>query len=222
MPYPGVGSGGPDARSRAISAEDKTPVSNIGAGEPRGLSRRDVHAILTGAVVSMFLAALDMTIVAPALPTIARDLGQFSAISWIFTAYLLSSTAVTPIFGKLSDLYGRRLLLLSGLAIFMLGSLACALAPSMVALIMARAVQGIGGGALLSLPNAIIGDVVSPRERGRYQGFFASVFALSSIAGPVLGGVFAERFSWTLTSGSTCLWACWRSISAPGRSRACP
>ena len=199
MPYPGVGSGGGDARSRVISAEDKAPVSNIGAGEPRrALSRRDVHAILTGAVVSMFLAALDMTIVAPALPTIARDLGQFSAISWIFTAYLLSSTAVTPIFGKLSDLYGRRLLLLSGLAIFMLGSLACALAPSMVALVMARAVQGIGGGALLSLPNAIIGDVVSPRERGRYQGFFASVFALSSIAGPVLGGVFAERFSWTL------------------------
>ena len=184
MPYPGVGSGGGDARSRVISAEDKAPVSNIGAGEPRrALSRRDVHAILTGAVVSMFLAALDMTIVAPALPTIARDLGQFSAISWIFTAYLLSSTAVTPIFGKLSDLYGRRRLLLSGLAIFMLGSLACALAPSMVALIIARAVQGIGGGALLSLPNAIIGDVVSPRERGRYQGFFASVFALSSTRG---------------------------------------
>jgi EmrB/QacA subfamily drug resistance transporter len=174
-------------------------VSKIGAGEPRSaLSRRDLHGILTGAVVSMFLAALDMTIVAPALPSIARDLGEFNAISWIFTAYLLSSTAVTPIFGKLSDLYGRRRLLLIGLTIFILGSLACALAPSMVVLIMARALQGVGGGALLSLPNAIIGDVVSPRERGRYQGFFASVFAISSVAGPVLGGVFAERLSWTL------------------------
>ena len=199
MPYTGMGPAGSDARYSPLPAEDGIPVSKIGAGEPRSaLSRRDLYGILTGAVVSMFLAALDMTIVAPALPSIARDLGEFNAISWIFTAYLLSSTAVTPIFGKLSDLYGRRRLLLIGLAIFMLGSIACALAPSMIALIIARGVQGIGGGALLSLPNAIIGDVVPPRERGRYQGFFASIFAISSVAGPVLGGVFAERFSWTL------------------------
>src|SRR5262249_48658842 len=132
------------------------------------------------------------------LARMVGDLGEVRAISWIVTAYLLASTAATPIFGKLSDLYGRRLLLLAGLLIFIVGSIGCALAPSMVALILARAVQGLGGGALLALPNAIIGDVVPPRERGRYQGFFASVFALSSIAGPVLGGVLAERFSWTL------------------------
>src|SRR5437667_12359991 len=105
-----------------------------------------------GAMVAMFLAALDQTIVAPALPPIARDLGQFNAISWVVTSYLLSSTAATPIFGKLSDLYGRRKLLLGGLLIFIAGSMACALATSMVVLILARAVQGIGGGALLSLP----------------------------------------------------------------------
>ncbi len=174
-------------------------MSNIGAGQPgSALSRHDLHGILFGAAVAMFLAALDQTIVAPALPAIARDLGEFNAISWLVTAYLLSSTAVTPIFGKLSDLYGRRRLLLAGLAIFIAGSIACALAPSMVTLIMARALQGIGGGALMTLPNAIIGDVVPPRERGRYQGFFASVYALSSVAGPVLGGLFTERLSWTL------------------------
>jgi EmrB/QacA subfamily drug resistance transporter len=174
-------------------------VSNNGAAQVgSALSRREIREVLLGAMVAMFLAALDQTIVAPALPPIARDLGEFNAISWVVTAYLLSSTAVTPIFGKLSDLYGRRRLLLAGLAIFIAGSIGCALAPSMVALIVARAVQGVGGGALLSLPNAVIGDVVSPRERGRYQGYFASVYALASVAGPVIGGVFAERLSWTL------------------------
>jgi EmrB/QacA subfamily drug resistance transporter len=174
-------------------------VSNSGAGHVgSAFSRREIRDVLLGAMVAMFLAALDQTIVAPALPPIARDLGQFNAISWVVTAYLLSSTAATPIFGKLSDLYGRRRLLLAGLAIFIAGSIGCALAPSMVALIVARAVQGVGGGALLSLPNAVIGDVVSPRERGRYQGYFASVYALASVAGPVIGGVFAERLSWTL------------------------
>ncbi len=174
-------------------------MSNIGGAQPGGApSPRDVHGILLGAMMALFLAALDQMIVAPALPSIARDLGEFNAISWVVTAYLLSSTAATPIFGKLSDLYGRRRLLLAGLLIFILGSVACALAPSMIALIIARAVQGLGGGALITLPNAVIGDVVSPRERGRYKGYFASVFALSSVAGPILGGFFAGRLSWTL------------------------
>jgi len=174
-------------------------VNDATRGQARGLpTRRDLHAVLFGAMGAMFLGALDQTIVAPALPSIARDLGEFGAISWVVTSYLLSSTAATPIFGKLSDLYGRRRLLLAGLAIFVAGSLGCALAPGMVVLIVARALQGIGGGALLALPNAVVGDVVAPRERGRYQGYFASVYALASIAGPVLGGVFAERLSWTL------------------------
>ena len=163
-----------------------------------GISRREVRSILIGVLLTMFLAALDQTIVAPALPTIARDLGQFDAISWVVTAYLLSATAATPILGKLSDLYGRRRLMMAGTGIFMLGSICCALAPSMVLLICARALQGAGGGALISLANTVVADVISPRERGRYQGYFASVYALASIAGPVMGGFFAEYASWTL------------------------
>src|SRR5262249_55666895 len=128
------------------------------------MSHREIRGVLFGILLAMFLAALDQTIVAPALPTIARDLGQFNAISWVVTAYLLTSTATTPIFGKLSDLYGRRRLVIAAVALFMLGSIGAALAPSMVVLIIARGLQGIGGGGLMSLPNIVIGDVVAPRE----------------------------------------------------------
>jgi EmrB/QacA subfamily drug resistance transporter len=182
-----------------MNARIERQMTSSDAGAPEGtISRRELRGILIGAMMAMFLAALDQTIVAPALPAIARDLGEFNAISWVVTAYLLASTAATPIFGKLSDLYGRRRLLLAGLLIFIAGSLGAALAPDMFLLILARAIQGIGGGALMSLPNAVVGDVVAPRERGRYQGYFASVYALSSIAGPVLGGLFTERLSWTM------------------------
>jgi EmrB/QacA subfamily drug resistance transporter len=162
------------------------------------MSPREVRQILLGVLLTMFLAALDQTIVAPALPTIARDLHGFDSVSWVVTAYLLSATATTPILGKLSDLYGRRTLMLGSTGVFILGSIACALAPSMFLLICARALQGAGGGALLSLANTVVADVVSPRERGRYQGYFAGVFAVASIAGPVLGGFFAQYLSWTL------------------------
>jgi EmrB/QacA subfamily drug resistance transporter len=160
--------------------------------------RREVRTIIFGVMLAMLLAGLDQTIVAPALPTIGRELGAFNAIGWVATAYLLTSTAVTPIYGKLSDLYGRRRLLLVGIAVFALGSLLCALAPDMLSLILARALQGVGGGGLIALANTVVGDVISPRDRGRYQGYFASTYALSSVAGPLLGGFFAERFSWTL------------------------
>jgi EmrB/QacA subfamily drug resistance transporter len=146
----------------------------------------------------MFLAALDQTIVAPALPTIARELQEFDSVSWVVTAYLLSATSATPILGKLSDLYGRRQMMMISVAVFVFGSFCCALSPSMLALICSRAIQGIGGGALISIANTIVADVVSPRERGRYQGYFASVFALASIAGPVLGGFFTEYLNWTV------------------------
>src|SRR4051812_16406451 len=162
------------------------------------MTPQEIRRILLGVLLTMFLAALDQTIVAPALPTIARELHEFDSVSWVVTAYLLSATATTPIIGKLSDLYGRKRLMLGSVAVFMLGSLGCALAPSMFALICARAVQGAGGGALISLANTVVADVISPRERGRYQGYFASVFALASVAGPVLGGMFAEYFSWTM------------------------
>jgi EmrB/QacA subfamily drug resistance transporter len=165
--------------------------------QPR-MTPQEIRRILLGVLLTMFLAALDQTIVAPALPTIARDLHEFDSVSWVVTAYLLSATVTTPILGKLSDLYGRKNLMLGSVGVFILGSLACALAPTMFLLICGRAVQGAGGGALISLANTIVADVVSPRERGRYQGYFASVFALASVAGPVLGGMFAQYLSWTM------------------------
>jgi EmrB/QacA subfamily drug resistance transporter len=165
---------------------------------PAGMTPREVRQILLGVLLTMFLAALDQTIVAPALPTIARDLHGFDSVSWVVTAYLLSATATTPILGKLSDLYGRRSVMQSSVAVFLVGSIACALAPSMFLLVCARALQGAGGGALLALANTIVADVVSPRERGRYQGYFASVFAIAGIAGPVLGGFCAQYMSWTV------------------------
>jgi EmrB/QacA subfamily drug resistance transporter len=166
--------------------------------QPPRMTPQEIRRILLGVLLTMFLAALDQTIVAPALPTIARDLHEFDSVSWVVTAYLLSATVSTPILGKLSDLYGRKNLMLGSVAVFIIGSLGCALAPSMFVLICGRAVQGAGGGALISLANTIVADVISPRERGRYQGYFASVFALASVAGPVLGGMFAQYLSWTM------------------------
>ncbi len=115
-------------------------------------------------------------------------------LSWVVTAYLLTATASTPLYGKLSDIYGRRTVMLTGIAIFMAGSVICALAPNMATLIIGRAVQGLGGGGLMSMAQTIIADIVTPRERGRYQGYIGAVFASSSIGGPVLGGVLTE---WT-------------------------
>src|SRR3989440_114481 len=148
-------------------------------------------------MLAMFLSALDQTIVATALATIGRAYADVENLTWVVTAYLLAATVVVPIYGKLSDIYGRRPALLGGIAIFVAGSLACALSPTMPALIAARALQGLGGGGLIALSQTIVGDAVSPRERGRYQGYFGAMFAVASIAGPVLGGVFAEHLHWT-------------------------
>ncbi|MCP4307839.1 MAG: MFS transporter, partial [bacterium] len=152
---------------------------------------------MIGVVLAMFLGALDQTIVATALPTIGRELGQFQVLSWVVTAYLLTATAVTPLYGKLSDIFGRRMMLLVAISLFLVGSVACALAPSLPALIAARAFQGLGGGALISLGQTIIGDVVAPRERGRYMAYFAAVFAASSVAGPTLGGIISDYLHWS-------------------------
>jgi EmrB/QacA subfamily drug resistance transporter len=160
------------------------------------LAPSEVRIIVAGAMLAMFLSALDQTIVATALPPIARDLGDFALISWVITAYLLTSTCVTPIVGKLSDLYGRRRLLTICLVVFMAGSALCALAPSMVALILARGLQGLGGGGLITLAQAIVADVVSPRERGRYAGYFAVVWASSALLGPTLGGIVTQYYGW--------------------------
>jgi EmrB/QacA subfamily drug resistance transporter len=160
------------------------------------LSPAEIRTIVVGAMLVLFLAALDQTVIATALPTIAQDFGQFTLISWIVTAYLLTATCVTPLVGKLSDLKGRRSVLRICLAVFILGSVLCALAPNMILLILARAVQGVGGGGLMIMAQTIIGDVVSPRERGRYAGYFSIVWGSSSVLGPTIGGVVTEQVGW--------------------------
>jgi EmrB/QacA subfamily drug resistance transporter len=157
-----------------------------------------VRAIIAGIMLAMFLSALEQTIVAPALPTIGRRLGDIEDLSWVAGAYLLSATAVTPLFGKLSDIHGRRSILLTGITVFVVGSVACALAPTLWALIAARALQGIGGGSILPIAQAIIADLVSPRERARYQTQFAVMFMIASVTGPLLGGFLTDHLHWSL------------------------
>ncbi len=173
-------------------------MSAIAAPEPAPIrfTHRETLVIIGGLMLGMFLAALDQTIVATALPRIASDLHGVEHLSWVVSAYLLSSTAATPIYGKLSDLYGRKIMLQIAIVIFLLTSILCALAATMGQLIGFRAVQGLGGGGLLAMAHATIADVISPRERGRYQAYFASTFAVASVVGPVLGGVFADHLSW--------------------------
>lgn len=162
------------------------------------LERHEIRAIVAGLMAAMLLAALDQTIVATAMPTIGLDLGDATNLPWIVTAYLLASTAVTPLYGKLSDIHGRRVMLLIAITIFSLGSLACAVAPTMIALALARALQGIGGGGLIALSQTILADIMSPKERAGYQVYIAGVFATASVAGPLLGGVLAQHFHWSL------------------------
>jgi EmrB/QacA subfamily drug resistance transporter len=166
--------------------------------EPRALTHPEIRTIVIGIMLAMFLGALDQTIVATALPTIGRRFDNLSDLSWVVTAYLLTSTAVTPLYGKLSDVHGRRVIMLTAIGIFIAGSVACALAGTMTALVFARALQGLGGGGLIALAQTIIADIVSPRERGRYQGYIGAVFALSSVGGPVLGGFLTEHLDWSL------------------------
>ncbi|MBN8996786.1 MAG: MFS transporter [Rhizobiales bacterium] len=165
--------------------------------QPARLAQAQIRTILFGVVLAMLLGALDQTIVATALPTIGRELHDVQNLSWIVTAYLLTSTAVTPLYGKLSDIHGRRWAMMLAIAIFLGGSIACALSTNIYVLIAMRGLQGLGGGGLISLGQTIIGDVVPPRERGRYQAYFASIFVTASIAGPVLGGFFAEHLHWS-------------------------
>ncbi|KXF78102.1 MFS transporter [Paramesorhizobium deserti] len=162
------------------------------------LTFAETRAIILGIMLAMLLGSLDQTIVATAMPTIGQDLGDIHLLSWIVTAYLLTATVVTPLYGKMADIAGRRVTLLVSVGLFILGSIASALAPNMVVLILARALQGLGGGGLIALPQTIIADVVSPKERGRYQGYIAAVFITSSIAGPLLGGLIAEHLHWSM------------------------
>ena len=156
----------------------------------------NLRLVFGGLLLVMLLAALDQTIVATALPTIVGDLGGLDHISWVVTAYLLAQTAVTPLYGKLGDMYGRKVVLQAGLIVFLIGSALCGQSQSLDELIAFRALQGLGGGGLMVSAQAAIGDVVPPRERGRYTGLFGAVFGLASIAGPLLGGFLTSDFSW--------------------------
>ncbi|MEO6879350.1 MAG: MDR family MFS transporter [Mycobacteriaceae bacterium] len=182
-------SASPPATSAPTVKKDKS----IGHNADGSFSHRQVLTILAGLMMGMFLAALDQTIVSTSIRVIADDLHGYSVQAWVTTAYLITSTLATPLYGKLSDLYGRKQFFLSAITIFVLGSILCGLATSMYELAAFRAFQGIGAGGLFSLALTIIGDIVPPRERARYQGYFLAVFGTSSVLGPVIGGVLSGQ-----------------------------
>lgn len=170
-------------------------MSSLLPAAPR-FTRAETRVVICGVILGMFLASLDQTIIAAALPTIGQEFGALSHIGWIVTAYLVTSTAAAPIYGKLSDIHGRRRMLQLAMLIFVGTSLLCGLATSLPELILFRALQGIGGGGLISMAHATIADVVAPRDRGTWQGYISGAFAASNVLGPVLGGIIAERIGW--------------------------
>jgi len=160
------------------------------------MSRREMVLIFAGLMMAMAMAALDQNIVSTALPRIVGELGGLSHLSWVVTAFMLTSTASTPLYGKLSDMYGRKPLFMLSISLFLVGSMVCGLAGSMTQLILFRGLQGIGAGGLMTLAQTTIGDIMEPRERSKYQGLFAGVFAVCSVVGPLVGGVITSALSW--------------------------
>ncbi len=186
-----------DSRSR-ISPKSTLKRTKIVLNQTVSLTAHERAHIVIGVSVVTFLAALDQTIVSPAMPIIGAALGDGLWLSWVISAYLLTSTAVTPLFGKLADLKGRRPVLHWCIAIFLTGSTVCALAPTMAVLIGGRAIQGIGDGGLTAVVQTVIADVISPKERGRYYAYISTLWAVSSVAGPIVGGVLAEHVHWSM------------------------
>ncbi|WP_432175354.1 DHA2 family efflux MFS transporter permease subunit [Streptomyces sp. Tue6028] len=191
---------GPDAATGpgGVTAVNESAVRRRSAAalDARDHVHGSVFVSIGALLLGMLLAALDQTIVSTALPTIVSDLGGLEHLSWVVTAYLLASTAATPLWGKLGDQYGRKKLFQMAIVIFLIGSALCGMAQNMGELIGFRALQGLGGGGLMVLSMAIVGDIVSPRERGKYQGLFGAVFGATSVLGPLLGGLFTEHLSW--------------------------
>src|SRR5580692_6661033 len=163
---------------------------------PSASQSKSVRAIFGSLMLVMLLASLDQTIVSTALPTIVGEFGGLAHLSWIVTAYLLATTIVTPLYGKLGDLFGRKIVLQSAILLFLAGSALCGLSRSMGQLIAFRALQGLGGGGLIVVAMAAVGDIFTPRERGRYQGITGAIFGFSMVLGPLVGGFFVEHLSW--------------------------
>ncbi|MCG6493346.1 MFS transporter [Kitasatospora sp. A2-31] len=176
-----------------IAASGRSPASEPG---PPQVTVHNLWVPIGALLLAMLLAALDQTIVSTALPTIVSDLGGLEHLSWVVTAYLLASTAATPLWGKLGDMYGRKRFFQAAIVIFLVGSALCGVARNMGELIAFRALQGLGGGGLIVLTQAIVGDLVPPRDRGKYQGLFGAVFGVTSVLGPLLGGLFVDHLSW--------------------------
>ena len=179
-----------------MAQEVRPPDIGGGPAPGEGSGRRGIVVAIGALLLGMLLAALDQTIVSTALPTIVSELGGLEHLSWVVTAYMLAATAATPLWGKLGDQYGRKKLFQAAIVIFLIGSALCGIAQNMPQLIAFRAVQGLGGGGLMVLSMAIVGDLVPPRERGRYQGLFGAVFGATSVLGPLLGGLFTQHLSW--------------------------
>ena len=176
-------------------ASDSSPVSGLASEAPARPDRATL-LVYVGALIAMFMASMDMQIVVTALPTIAGELGNLHLFGWVGSAYLLSTAAVSPFYGKLGDMYGRKIVVMTAIVLFLIGSAICGMAWSMESLIAARVLQGIGGGGLMVSAFAMIGELFGPRERAKYQGYTSAVFALSSILGPVAGGYITDLFGW--------------------------
>ncbi|MBX9774002.1 MAG: MFS transporter [Xanthobacteraceae bacterium] len=181
-------------QKRAEAAADPEKL----AASPAGLTHPEIRFVFYGLMLGGFLQALNQTIVASALPTIGRDLNDFHNLSWVVIAYLLSSTIVAPLYGKLADIHGRRGMMMTALGLFVAGSVLCAVAPDMATLVAGRTLQGIGGGGIVPMVQITVADMVTPRERGRYQAYMGTAWISAGVIGPALGGIIAQNWHWSL------------------------
>ena len=189
-----------DARSSSGMEEGSAVAADQlpAAADPQALSHRDKRLIAISMMLPVFLGSVDQSVLASALPTIGRDLGQVHNLPWLITAFLIASTALTPLYGKFADIHGRRAAMLIGISVYMLGSLISAAAPNMLALIGGRVVQGCGAGGLVVTANMVLGDIATPKERGRYYTYFSIAFMTAGGSGPALGGWISEHLRWPM------------------------